>query len=80
MHLLKSLQRELKKSIFIINKACKTYQKFTNFHYNLFYFFLLLSIKLTGMIFFKKKVSDKKYLPSYNPCKQGFIMEVLTQP
>lgn len=27
-----------------------------------------------------KKVSDKKYLPSYNPCKQGFIMEVLTQP
>lgn len=54
------------------------YQKSTNFHYNLFYFFLLLSIKFTRMIL--KKVSDKKYLPSYNPCKQGFIMEVLTQP
>lgn len=57
--------------------ACKRYLKFTNFHYNLF--FLLLSIKFTQMIL-KKKVSDKKYLPSYNPCKQGFIMEVLTQP
>lgn len=34
------------------------------------------------MIFFikKKKFLIKKYLPSYNPCKQGFIMEVLTQP
>lgn len=32
------------------------------------------------MILKKRKVSDKKYLPSYNPCKQGFIMEVLTQP
>lgn len=51
MHLLKSLLRGEKKSIFIINKACKRYQKFTNFYYDLFYFFfLLLSIKLTGMI------------------------------